>query len=189
MDTSLLSPIQIAAKCLAHTASLRSASRQSGISVEELRRIKKSDPEFRNLVLEYTTASTLRNARKVERLVGIALKVLKEELSIPNTVRRMKRGSPRKHDLDEDGCHNKLPVPNSTRVRAAQAVLDLWHKTKELYDTNVRLRDLEDLMLQKSPGPDIVDVEVIRSLPSSTPETTDDTSSSPTTTENDWDDL
>lgn len=137
-----LPPLEVAAKVLAHTASITAASRKSGISKDELRRLQREDIDFSAMVLEHRTKNIMKTAVAVQRAAPLAVKVLTEELSITPGVRKVRRGRPRKDDK-YTVTKEVTPEPDPRRIRAAKILLELFFKATEIIDLASRITLLE----------------------------------------------
>lgn len=142
--TSNLTPEHVAAYNIARTGSIRYAAKKSGLTVDQIKTLRRTSPQFRDLVLEYTTESTVKTARSIEAVVPLALETLVDEMKkVSKKTRHI--GRPRK-DEPPVTVEEKLENPNPTRVRAARTILEFWLKSREVYDINIRLRDIENFM-------------------------------------------
>lgn len=134
--------LELAAKVLAHTASITAASKKSGIPVDELRRLQREDIDFSAMVLEHRTKNVMKTAVAVQRAAPLAVKVLHEELSITPGVRRVRRGRPPK-DAKYTVTKETPPEPDPRRIRAAKILLELFFKATEIIDLASRIMVLE----------------------------------------------
>lgn len=132
----------LAAKVIAHTASVNAASRKSGIPADELRRLQREDLDFSSLILEHRTKNIMKTAVAVQRAAPLAVKVLHEELSITPGVRKVRRGRPRKDDKYLV-TKEVAPEPDPRRIRAAKIILELFFKATEIIDLASRITLLE----------------------------------------------
>lgn len=152
-----LPALHVAAKVLARTASVNTAARKSSISVDELKRLQKEDLEFNSLVLEYRTKNVMRTAMAIQAAGPLAVKVLREELSITPGVRKVRRGRPPK-DAKYSPHKEVAPEPDPRRIRAAKVILELWLKATETIDLASRIAVLEQ---QTARAPATFNVEVV----------------------------
>lgn len=132
----------LAAKVLARTASVNTASRKSGIPAADLKQLQKSEIDFMSLVLEYRTKNVMRTAMAIQAAGPLAVKVLREELSIQPKSRKVRIGRPPK-DAKYSPHRDITPEPDPRRIRAAKVILELWLKATETIDLASRIAQLE----------------------------------------------
>lgn len=150
----------LAAKVLARTGSPRLAAKKSGLSLDEVRVLQK-DPAFNDQVLEYGTTPAFRTLMGLQHLGTLALKVLREELSVEK-IKKVRKGRPRK-DEKYSPFRSVEVNPDPRRIRAAKVVLDHMQMAIEHTHLLARIKSLEE-QLQRERGvplPAPVEVEVI----------------------------
>ena len=132
-----------AAKTLARTASVHAASRRSGIPIDTIRKLQRSDMEFIGYILEFRTKKMMKTSIALEDAGPLAVQILVDEMKATGDA-------------------------NPRKIRAAKVILQLLPQMRQTTELLIRIRDMEERLQEQHtylPPPEFIDVETLPSLP------------------------